>query len=94
VSYRSAIAFGTIRIVTDAKEKQEFFEALMHKYGTPGRDRPRRVFPRIGQVTVYEMTIERMTGKELALPGCRNNGLLSIGPPPPTQEPRTPLRPW
>jgi uncharacterized protein len=54
VSYRGATTFGTIRIVTDAKEKQEFFEALMHKYGTPGRDRPRGFFPRIGQVTVYE----------------------------------------
>jgi nitroimidazol reductase NimA-like FMN-containing flavoprotein (pyridoxamine 5'-phosphate oxidase superfamily) len=68
VSYRSVIAFGTIRIVTDFAQKQEFFEALMHKYGTSGRDRPRGFFPRIGKVAVYEMTIERMTGKELALP--------------------------
>jgi uncharacterized protein len=40
----------------------------MDKYGTPGRDRPRGFFPRIDQVTVYAMTIERITGKELALP--------------------------
>jgi len=69
VSYRSVIAFGTMRIVTDPKQKQKFFEALMGKYRTAGRERPRGFFPRIGRVIVYEMTIERMTGKEQVLPG-------------------------
>ena len=41
VSYRSVIAFGTMRIVDDVLEKQAFLEALMEKYGTRGRDRPR-----------------------------------------------------
>jgi nitroimidazol reductase NimA-like FMN-containing flavoprotein (pyridoxamine 5'-phosphate oxidase superfamily) len=68
VSYRSVIAFGTVRIVDDLAEKQAFLEALMEKYGTPGRDRPRGFFPRIGRIIVYEMTIERMTGKEQVLP--------------------------
>jgi nitroimidazol reductase NimA-like FMN-containing flavoprotein (pyridoxamine 5'-phosphate oxidase superfamily) len=68
VSYRSVIAFGTMQIVTDLDEKQEFLEALMEKYGTPGRDRARGFFPRIGLITVYKMTIERFTGKEQALP--------------------------
>ena len=62
------IAFGTIRIVADLTVRQRFFEALMEKYGTPDRARPKGFFPRTGQVTVYEMTIERMTGKEQALP--------------------------
>jgi uncharacterized protein len=69
VSYRSVIAFGTMRIVADRKETQKFFEALMTKYGTPGRDRPQGFFPRIDQVIVYEMTVERLTGKEQTLPG-------------------------
>jgi nitroimidazol reductase NimA-like FMN-containing flavoprotein (pyridoxamine 5'-phosphate oxidase superfamily) len=68
VSYRSVIAFGAMRVVTATEEKQAFFEALMAKYGTPGRDRPQGFFPRIDLVTVYEMTIERITGKELTLP--------------------------
>jgi hypothetical protein len=68
VSYRSVVAFGTMRVVTDRKEKQEFFEALMEKYGTPGRGRPQGFFPRIDRVIVYEMTIEHMTGKEQLLP--------------------------
>jgi uncharacterized protein len=59
IAYRSVIAFGTIQIVADLGVKQRFFEALMEKYGTPDRDRPKGFFPRIGQVTVYEMTIER-----------------------------------
>jgi hypothetical protein len=62
------IVFGTIRVVADRSVKQQFFEALMEKYGTPDRDRPKGFFPRIDQVTVYVMTIGRMTGKELALP--------------------------
>jgi nitroimidazol reductase NimA-like FMN-containing flavoprotein (pyridoxamine 5'-phosphate oxidase superfamily) len=68
VSYRSVIAFGTMQVVTDTDEKQEFLEALMQKYGTPGRDRPPGFFPRIGRIIVYKMTIERFTGKEQALP--------------------------
>jgi hypothetical protein len=48
--------------------KQQFFQALLEKYGTPDRDRPKGFFPRIDEVTVYAITIERMTGKELALP--------------------------
>src|SRR5262249_40830030 len=68
VAYRSVIAFGTMRIVDDLAEKQAFLEALMEKYGTPGRERPRGFFPRIGRIIVYEMTIERMTGKEQVLP--------------------------
>ena|SRR6266852_2241935 len=68
IAYRSVIAFGTIQIVADLAVKQRFFEALMEKYGTPEGGRPSGFFPRIGQVTVYEMTIERMTGKEQALP--------------------------
>jgi hypothetical protein len=54
--------------VADRSVKQQFFEALMEKYGTPDRDRPKGFFLRIDQVTVYVMTIGRMTGKELALP--------------------------
>jgi hypothetical protein len=69
VAYRSVIVFGTLRVVGDVAAKQKFFEALMDKYGAPDRGRPRGFFPRIDQVTVYAMTIERMTGKETPLPG-------------------------
>jgi uncharacterized protein len=68
VAYRSVIVFGRIRIVTDAGAKQRFCEMLMAKYGKPDTDRPKGFFPRLDQITVYAITVERMTGKELALP--------------------------
>jgi hypothetical protein len=34
----------------------------------PQRTRPQGFFPRLDQVTVYAMTIERMTGKKTVLP--------------------------
>jgi uncharacterized protein len=68
VAYRSVIVFGRIRVVTEASAKQWFCEVLMAKYGKPGTDRPKGFFPRLDQITVYAITVERMTGKELALP--------------------------
>lgn len=68
VAYRSVIAFGTIRIVADAAQKQRFCEALMAKYGKPDTTRPKGFFPRLGEITVYAIAVERLTGKETALP--------------------------
>lgn len=68
LAYRSVIVFGTIEIINDLALKQRFFAALMDKYATPERDRPRGFFPRIGEVTVYAVTVDRITGKEMALP--------------------------
>ena len=70
LAYRSVIVFGRIEIVAYLAVKQRFFESLMEKYGTPDRDRPRGFFPRIGEVTVYAIAIERITGKETILPGA------------------------
>lgn len=68
VAYRSVIAFGTIAIVTDRAAKQRFCEALMAKYGKADSGRPKGFFPRLDLITVYAMTVERMTGKETPLP--------------------------
>ncbi|HYK24901.1 MAG TPA: pyridoxamine 5'-phosphate oxidase family protein [Steroidobacteraceae bacterium] len=70
IAYRSAVVFGRIRIVDEASEKQAFFEAFMSKYAQPDWDRPQRYFPRLDEVTVYAIRIERMTGKEAALPAA------------------------
>jgi uncharacterized protein len=40
----------------------------MAKYGKPDTQRPKGFFPRIDIITVYAVTIERMTGKEQFLP--------------------------
>ena len=69
VAYRSVVVFGQIRIVDDRAVKQQFCDALMAKYGKSGSDRPKSFYPRLGQITVYAITPQRITGKELALPG-------------------------
>ena len=69
VSYQSVILFGKIRVVDDRAAKQRFCEALMAKYGKPEWERPKGFFPRLDQITVYAIAIERMTGKENPLPG-------------------------
>ena len=62
------VAFGTIRVVTEPAVKQAFCEALLCKYGKPGRDRPQNFFPRLDLIAVFEIAIERVTGKETAMP--------------------------
>jgi nitroimidazol reductase NimA-like FMN-containing flavoprotein (pyridoxamine 5'-phosphate oxidase superfamily) len=68
LAYQSVIVFGKIRIVEERVGKQRFCEALMAKYGKPDTSRPKGFFPRIDAITVYAIAIERMTGKEMALP--------------------------
>jgi hypothetical protein len=68
LAYRSVCVFGRIRIVEDRDIKQRFCEELMAKYGKPGTQRPKGFFPRIDVITVYAVAVERMTGKETALP--------------------------
>jgi len=68
LAYRSLCLFGRIRIVDDVQAKQRFCEALMEKYGKPETKRPKGFFPRIDAITVYAITIERITGKEQSLP--------------------------
>jgi uncharacterized protein len=70
VAFRSVIAFGKIRVVEDDGSKQRFFEALMAKYSKPEWVRPKDFFPRLNQVTLYAVTVERMTGKETPLPAA------------------------
>ena len=68
LAYRSVCLFGRIRIVDDRDVKQRFCEALMAKYGKPETRRPKGFFPRIDVITVYAIAVERITGKEQALP--------------------------
>ena len=67
LAYRSVIAYGHIRIIDDRAAKNRFFDALMAKYGT-GAVRPKSFYPRLDDVTVYAMTVERITGKHCPLP--------------------------
>jgi uncharacterized protein len=68
IAYTSVIAFGTARIVTSPDEQAHFFTALMQKYADPSWNRPAEFFPRLDEITVYAIRLERLTGKETALP--------------------------
>jgi nitroimidazol reductase NimA-like FMN-containing flavoprotein (pyridoxamine 5'-phosphate oxidase superfamily) len=68
IAFKSVIVFGKIRVVEELGAKQRFFEALMQKYAKRDGGRPKGFFPRLDQVTLYAVTIERMTGKETSLP--------------------------
>jgi len=68
IAHKSVIAFGRIRVVEDRSVKQRFCDQLMAKYH--GRDvgRPKGFYPRLDEITVYAITVERLTGKETPLP--------------------------
>ncbi len=68
VAFRSVIVFGKIRVVDETEAKQQFFEALMLKYAKTEWERPKGFFTRLDQITLYAITVERMTGKETPLP--------------------------
>jgi nitroimidazol reductase NimA-like FMN-containing flavoprotein (pyridoxamine 5'-phosphate oxidase superfamily) len=68
VAYRSVVAFGRIRVVEDLATRTRFFDALMAKYARKDWVRPKGFYPRIDQITLYAITVERLTGKETPLP--------------------------
>lgn len=68
VSYASVVVFGRATVVEETVTKQRFFEALMAKYRVAGPARPAGFFPRLAQITLYRLSVERLTGKEIVLP--------------------------
>ena len=72
LAYRSVVAFGRVRIIEDQQQKKAFCDALMKKYADPKWDRPKGVYPRLDQVSVWAIAVERMTGKETPLPAVQD----------------------
>jgi len=68
IEYRSVVIFGRLAIVDDRTRKAVFFDALMAKYHANDPTRPRSFYPRLDDVTVYALGVDRMTGKEQILP--------------------------
>src|SRR5712692_1833682 len=68
VEYRSVVVFGRIRVVEDLQTRERFFDALIAKYARKEWERPKGFYPRIDQITLYAINIERMSGKETPLP--------------------------
>ena len=61
---------GTHRLVYDEGWLARFFDALMAKYAKKDWERPKGFYPRIDLITLYSITVERMSGKETPLPGA------------------------
>jgi nitroimidazol reductase NimA-like FMN-containing flavoprotein (pyridoxamine 5'-phosphate oxidase superfamily) len=68
LAYQSLILFGVVRIAEDTATKQIFCERLMAKYGKENSGRPKNFFPRLNLITVYALSVERMTGKVQTMP--------------------------
>ncbi|HLK26374.1 MAG TPA: pyridoxamine 5'-phosphate oxidase family protein [Caulobacteraceae bacterium] len=68
IAYESAIAFGRIRVVDQRAAKEAFCRALMAKYAPDVVGRPAGFFPRLGQIAVYALALERLSGKRTPLP--------------------------
>ncbi len=67
-SYLSVVGFGAIAIATEEAEKARFFDRFISKYGDPTWGRPRGFYPRLGEVTVYSIEPDQITGKRIRLP--------------------------
>lgn len=68
LAYWSVIAFGDIRVVEIPDEKKRFCDALMAKYADKKWNRPKGFYPRIDEISVYAIKVNRLTGKETILP--------------------------
>ncbi len=69
ISYQSAMAFGHINVVDDETKSVWFCDALMAKYAPKDMGRPKGFYPRLPHISIYALGIERISGKEITLPG-------------------------
>jgi uncharacterized protein len=70
-SYASVVVTGKVAIVPEPAAKALFFDRFLAKYADAlSWDRPKGFYPRLDQVTVYRVTIERISGKVGPLPGA------------------------
>ena len=64
-AYKSAVAFGTIRILSEEAEKRTALKALAEKYSSAfPAEAEKEIAHYLGQVFVFALDIETMTGKE------------------------------
>jgi nitroimidazol reductase NimA-like FMN-containing flavoprotein (pyridoxamine 5'-phosphate oxidase superfamily) len=68
VSYTSVMVFGRVRTIEARADKQRFFEALLAKYRKQGPARPEGFFPRLDLIVLYALSVDRVSGKQIALP--------------------------
>ena len=63
--FRSVIVFGTARVLEDPWEKRQALAALAAKYSPDQEEgRNEEIRSQFANVTMVELTVEHMTGKE------------------------------
>ena len=64
--YQSVVAFGRIRVLEDAQEAHAATDALMRRYAPASTEacRTAEITREMPALSVWEMTIDHMTGKE------------------------------
>lgn len=63
MAYKSVIAFGSLRLETSDEAKLAFFDKFMIKYAGASWGREEHSYPRIDPTAVYEVQLEKVTGK-------------------------------
>jgi nitroimidazol reductase NimA-like FMN-containing flavoprotein (pyridoxamine 5'-phosphate oxidase superfamily) len=66
--YASVIGFGQAHLVDDDGARMRFFDRLLAKYGDPAWKRPESFYPRLAEVVVYAILLDRVTGKKNPTP--------------------------
>jgi hypothetical protein len=66
--YASVVGFGRIDLLDDPGAKAQFFDRFLAKYADPAWQRPKSFYPRLGDVVVYAVALERITGKKAPMP--------------------------
>lgn len=93
-SYASIVALGAVTIESESAAKSRFFDRFLAKYADARWERPASFYPRLDQVTVYRVALERVTGKLSPLPAkseqwpARNRTKSPGAVPPQTREQR------
>lgn len=72
LSYASVLAFGELAPVRQVANRARFFDALMAKYANEGWRRPASFYPHIDHVTVFRLSVERLSGKVSRLPEAQD----------------------
>ena len=62
ISYESVIVFGTCGLVEDREQKLHALRLLVAKYANQFEERP-EAYPDLDQTAVFEVAVERITGK-------------------------------
>ena len=62
--YTSIVLFGQVKHITDDSMKEWFFDRLLEKYGDQKWEFERKGYPILPKIELFEVEIEKITGKE------------------------------